>query len=108
MTGAARRRSGETPVQRQRRVWDEAAPSYDRQMALFERLLLGDGRAWVGRRVGGSVLEVALGAGVNLPHYPAGATLTGVELSPRMLGVARQRAVELGRDVDLREGDAEH
>jgi ubiquinone/menaquinone biosynthesis C-methylase UbiE len=95
-------------VQRQRRVWDEAAPSYDRQMALFERLLLGDGRAWVGSRVRGRVLEVAVGTGLNLSHYPGGVTLAGVELSPRMLVLARERAAELGLDADLREGDAEH
>jgi ubiquinone/menaquinone biosynthesis C-methylase UbiE len=94
-------------VQRQRRVWDEAAPSYDRQMALFERMVLADGRAWVGRQARGRVLEVAVGTGLNLPHYPRTATLAGVELSPRMLRLARQRALELGRDADLREGDAE-
>jgi ubiquinone/menaquinone biosynthesis C-methylase UbiE len=107
MTGATRRRGRETPAQRQRRVWDEAAPSYDRQMALFERLLLGDGRAWVGRQARGRVLEVAVGTGLGLPHYSASSTLAGVELSPRMLALARERAAELDLDVDLREGDAE-
>lgn len=107
MTGSTGGRS-ETAAQRQRRVWDEAAPAYDRQMALFERLLLGDGRAWVGRQARGRVLEVAVGTGLNLRHYPAGATVTGLELSPRMLALARVRAAELGLDVDLREGDAEH
>ncbi len=108
MAGAGGGRHGETPVQQQRRVWDEAAPSYDRQMALFERMLLSDGRAWVGRHARGRVLEVAVGTGLSLPHYPADVTLTGVEVSPRMLALARQRAADLGRDVDLREGDAEH
>jgi len=39
--------------------------------------------------------------------YPADAALTGVELSPAMLAVARQYAADLGREVDLHEGDAE-
>jgi len=34
-------------------------------------------------------------------------TLTGLELSPAMLALARQRAAELGREVELRTGDAE-
>lgn len=34
--------------------------------------------------------------------------MTGIDLCPVMLDVARQRAVDLGRDVDLREGDAHH
>jgi ubiquinone/menaquinone biosynthesis C-methylase UbiE len=49
---------------------------------------------------------VGVGTGVHLPHYPAGVALTAVELSPAMLGVARQRAHGLGIEVDLRVGDA--
>jgi ubiquinone/menaquinone biosynthesis C-methylase UbiE len=33
--------------------------------------------------------------------------LTAIELSPQMLQIARKRAVQLGRDVDLRLGDAQ-
>src|SRR6266545_3119586 len=100
--------SSETPTARQRRVWDKGAPSYDRQIAFFEKIWFGGGREWLGERAHGRVLEVAIGTGLNLPHYPADATVTGVELSPAMLAIARQRAANLGRDVDLREGDAEH
>jgi ubiquinone/menaquinone biosynthesis C-methylase UbiE len=32
---------------------------------------------------------------------------SGIELSPAMLAIARQRAADLGRDVDLHTGDAE-
>jgi ubiquinone/menaquinone biosynthesis C-methylase UbiE len=108
MTTTAKAPTGETPTARQRRVWDKSAPSYDKQIAFFEKIQFGGGREWLGERAHGRVLEVAIGTGLNLPHYPANATLTGVELSPAMLAVARQRAADLGRDVDLREGDAEH
>jgi ubiquinone/menaquinone biosynthesis C-methylase UbiE len=100
--------SGETPATRQRRVWDKNAPSYDKQIAFFEKKQFGGGREWLGDRAQGRVLEVAIGTGLNLPHYPADTTLTGIELSPAMLAIARQRATDLGRDVNLREGDAEH
>lgn len=53
------------------------------------------------------VLEVAVGTGLNLVHYPAGVALTGIDLSPSMLAPARRRTAELGRAVDLRVGDAE-
>ena len=99
--------TGETPTARQRRVWDRSAPSYDRQIALFERVWFGGGREWLGARAHGRVLEVAIGTGRDLPHYPPDATITAVELSPAMLAIARRRATDLGRDVDLREGDAE-
>ena len=49
---------------------------------------------------------MAIGTGRNLPHYPADVSVTGIELSPAMLAIARQRAADLGVDVDLRTGDA--
>jgi ubiquinone/menaquinone biosynthesis C-methylase UbiE len=107
MTSTARARAGETEAARQKRVWDKSAPSYDKQIAFFEKTWFGGGREWLGERAQGRVLEVAIGTGRNLPHYPAGAAVTGIELSPAMLAIARQRAAGLGHDVDLQEGDAE-
>jgi ubiquinone/menaquinone biosynthesis C-methylase UbiE len=101
------RATGETATARQRRVWDKSAPSYDRQIALFERIWFVGAREWLGQRARGRVLEVAIGTGRNLPHYPPDATVTGVELSQAMLAIARRRAADLGRAADLREGDAE-
>jgi ubiquinone/menaquinone biosynthesis C-methylase UbiE len=98
----------ETPTDRQRRVWDRSAPSYDRQIAFFERIQYGGGREWLGDRARGRVLEVAIGTGRNLPWYPTDATVTGIDLSPAMLAIARDRAAEIGREADLRLGDAEH
>lgn len=97
----------ETPTERQRRVWDKAAPHYDRQMAFFERTWFAGGREWLAERARGRVLEVAIGTGLNLRHYPAGTAVTGVELSPEMLTQARERAAALGRTVELVGGDAE-
>ena len=92
MTSTAKARAGETPAARQKRVWDKSAPSYDKQIAFFEKIWFGGGREWLGERTHGRVLEVSIGTGRNLPHYPAGATVTGIELSPAMLTIARQRA----------------
>ena len=92
---------------RQRRVWDRRAPTYDRGMGFMERLFLGDSRARVCSHAEGEVLEVAVGTGRNLPYYPEGVRLTGVELSREMLTIARGRATSLGRRADLRQGDAQ-
>jgi ubiquinone/menaquinone biosynthesis C-methylase UbiE len=97
----------ETPAAKQRRVWDKTAPAYDRQIALFERIWFGGGREWVCSRATGDVLEVAIGTGRNLPFYPRGVRITGIDLSPAMLEFARRRAADLGMDVELAEGDAE-
>ena len=107
MAGTAKAGSDQTPAARQRRVWDKAAPSYDKQIAFLERNWFSGGREWLCERARGRILEVAVGTGRNLPRYPADVTITGIELSPAMLAIARQRATGLGRDVDLREGDAE-
>jgi ubiquinone/menaquinone biosynthesis C-methylase UbiE len=94
--------------ERLRRYWDKHAPSYDRQMAFAERRFFGDTREWVCSQASGEVLEVAIGTGLNLEHYPRGEVrLTGVEWSPAMLDMARQRARSLGWGVDLRQGDAQ-
>ena len=91
---------------KQREVWDGAAPRYDRSMVLFERRLFDGGRPWLAERAQGRVLEVAVGTGANLPLYPDDVSVVGVDLSPRMLDLARQRAAGLGREVELLEGDA--
>ena len=108
MTSAPKAKTGPAPAARQKQVWDKAAPGYDRQIAFFEKTWFAGGREWLGARARGRVLEVAVGTGRSLPHYPADVTVTGIELSPAMLAIARQRATDLGRDVTLREADAEH
>jgi ubiquinone/menaquinone biosynthesis C-methylase UbiE len=100
------RQDGRMDGDRLRRQWDAYARRYDRDIRLCERLQFGDGREWVCGQAGGDVLEVAVGSGRNLAHYPAGIRLTGVDFSPAMLALARGRAAELGRDVVLAEGDA--
>jgi ubiquinone/menaquinone biosynthesis C-methylase UbiE len=94
-------------TERVRALQDKEAPHYDRRMSFFERLLFAGGREWVCSRTEGDVLEVAAGTGRNLPLYPAGIRLTTVELSPEMLEFARRRAQDLGKEVDLRLGDAQ-
>jgi ubiquinone/menaquinone biosynthesis C-methylase UbiE len=91
-----------------RRGWDKQAPRYDRSMQRFEKLLFRDTRAWICNRAYGDVLEVAVGTGLNLPHYPSGIRLTGLDVSPAMLDLARNRADDLGIQVDLRLADAEN
>jgi ubiquinone/menaquinone biosynthesis C-methylase UbiE len=91
----------------QRRVWDKRAPTYDRSMGLMEKLLFGDGRAWVCSQASGEVLEVAVGTGRNLNFYPDGIRLTGIELSAEMLAIARRRAAEVGLEAELLQGDAQ-
>lgn len=89
-------------------MYDAVAPRYDDAMAASERSLFDDGRRWVCTQASGRVLEVAVGTGRNLAHYPEGVDLTGIELSPGMLERALARAQTHPSPVDLRLGDAQH
>jgi ubiquinone/menaquinone biosynthesis C-methylase UbiE len=99
--------SGELETDRVRRIQDRTAPKYDRQIGFFERVLFTGGREWVCSQAEGDVLELAVGTARNLAHYPPAVRVTGIELSPEMLAIAHGRAQELGRDADLRLGDAQ-
>jgi ubiquinone/menaquinone biosynthesis C-methylase UbiE len=88
-------------------IWEKLAPGYDASISLFERLLFAGGREWVCAQAEGDVLEIAVGTGRNLHLYPAEAQVTAIDFSPSMLEIARRRAGELGRSVDLRLGDAQ-
>lgn len=91
-----------------RRAYAKDAPKYDKQMGFFERRVLGsEHRNWACSRAKGDTLEVAVGTGLNLPHYPDGVRVTGLDLSPEMLAFAHERAMALGRPVELKEGDAQ-
>ena len=90
-----------------RRHYDRSAESYDRIISWADKVLFGGGREWVCSQARGEVLEIAVGTGRNLPFYPGDVRLTGIELSLKMLDIARRRARELGSEADLRPGDAQ-
>ena len=101
---------GAGPTERVRRVYDAQAQDYDRVFAVAERRLLGHHRAWATSRAEGSVLELCVGTGLDLPLYgPRVERVLGVDLSEGMLAVARSRRQSLGPDtrVELRCGDVE-
>jgi ubiquinone/menaquinone biosynthesis C-methylase UbiE len=100
-------RAPSAETERVRRIQDRTAPRYDRQIGFFERVLFGGGREWVCSQATGDTLEIAYGTARNLAHYPPEVRLTGVELSPEMAAIARQRQAETGRDADLRVGDVQ-
>ena len=56
----------------------------------------------------GSVLEVAVGTGKNFSYYPPGCQITAIDISSKMLNVARTRAAKLSMDVSLSLADAEY
>jgi len=92
---------------RVRRVYEVLARVYD---DCFD-WALGPGRRLAVSRLpvqaGQRVLEVGVGTGLSLPHYPEDCHVTGVDISEAMLHQARERAELLQRTgIDLRLMDA--
>lgn len=84
------------------------APFYD----LLFGAVLGPGRKRMAKTVTainpGTVLEVGVGTGLALPHYPQQARIVGIDLSPEMLIRAQAQADKLpAHSVALHAMDAE-
>jgi ubiquinone/menaquinone biosynthesis C-methylase UbiE len=57
------------------------------------------------RGVHGAVLDAGVGTGRNMPFYPGGGEVVGIDLSAQMLARARKRGESLGVEAELREMD---
>ncbi len=56
----------------------------------------------------GTILDAGVGTGRNMPFYPQGAKVVGIDLSPAMLARAGWRRDRLGLEVELEQMDVLH
>lgn len=93
--------------QRHRMVW--ASGDYD-QIARSIQAVADHVVRSARIRAGERVLDIACGTGnTALMARARGAAVTGLDLTPELLGIARKRGAEAGyRDITWREGDAEN
>lgn len=95
-------------LDRLRSMYDRRAATYDRTVGRGERLFLRGLRRAFGAELCGDTLEIAVGSGLNLPHYAdAVRTAVGIDLSGGMLEQSRRRAADLGRPIALVQMDAQ-
>ncbi len=85
-----------------RKKWDRAASGYDhfgsrgpeRRWAPVKRDLF--------RRMGaGKILFLAVGTGLDIQFFPAGKNITGIDISPKMLELSRDRAASYDGRLEL-------
>jgi ubiquinone/menaquinone biosynthesis C-methylase UbiE len=82
--------------------YNRIAPVYDLMESIIERFAFRRWRERLWSQVDGNrVLEVGVGTGKNISHYPRGVQVTAVDLSDKMLERARRRVQELDIKVDL-------
>ena len=87
--------------------YDRFARWYDWVEGVPDLLGVGKLRRGLLSRASGRVLEVAVGTGKNLAHYPRGCRIIALDLSGEMLKVAQKRAAKLSMPVSLLVADAE-
>lgn len=87
------------------RRYDRMAWLYDAYDAPMELMGTRTRRKRLVSEATGDVLEVGVGTGKNLAHYPVHVTVTGIDISERMLARARRRIVRLKREARLHVAD---
>ena len=80
---------------------------YDYLEYLLERILFTKLRKETLGNLNGNILEIGVGTGKNLLFYGPKTNITGVDISPKMLNKARQRAGKLNKKINLLEMDAQ-
>lgn len=91
------------------KAYDESADQYEKKI-WFDQYILGVARLRkkLLSRATGKILEVACGTGQNFPLFAPNNEVTAIDLSPKMLEIARENAIKHGLNVNLAAMDAEH
>ena len=84
-----------------RATYRRIARFYDFLDGSFERRRYAPIRGNLFAGLEGRILDAGIGTGCNIPYYPAGAAVVGIDLSEAMLARARRRRDALGGDVPL-------
>jgi len=79
---------------------------FDTLMTRLERRYFPHTRRWICARARGRTLEVAVGTGLNLAHYPPGLDLHGVDRESDALVLAAQRSDQRTLGMFLKIADA--
>lgn len=90
-------------------LFDAMSGRYDRHMSTLERLLFPGSRTLVVSQARGTVVEIGVGTGLNLPLYGTDVRhVIGIDLSAGMLAHARRRITDQQlTHIELDQGDVQ-
>ena len=88
-------------VERYQRI----APVYDLLDLPFEYGRYRRIRRLLFQGLSGRLLDAGVGTGRNFTFYPRGSTVTGIDISPAMLGRAERRRKSAAAEIELRQMD---
>ena len=86
--------------------YDRNAWSFDFMDSLFGKAMTEKKHELI-TQAAGRVLEVGVGTGKSLAHYPEGVELVGIDISPKMLARAEARAHEFSGALTLSIADVQ-
>lgn len=92
-----------------KKKWDRMSRIYDLWSAPMEMMGAGKWRPLLFSAIPeGKILEIGVGTGINFKYYPkTNRDYTAVDISPKMIRRARDRAAKIGTAVTIIEMDAE-
>ena len=88
-----------------RQKWDRAAATFDLMSSKGPEWRWGPFKREFFSAMRGRALFLAVGTGLDIPFFPPGREITGIDISPRMLEIARKRADVYDGQIELREMD---
>jgi ubiquinone/menaquinone biosynthesis C-methylase UbiE len=87
--------------------YDRNAWFFDFQDSIFGKMM-NDGKEKMVAAAKGKVLEVGVGTGASLAHYPEGVELVGIDISPKMLARAEAKSDCFKGQLTLQVGDVQN
>ena len=87
------------------RKWDRAAPKFDLMNSHGAEWRWGPHKRELFSHMRGKVLFLAVGTGLDIPFFPPDRDIVGIDISPRMLEVAEEKAARYPGRIELRQMD---
>jgi ubiquinone/menaquinone biosynthesis C-methylase UbiE len=80
--------------------WDKLAPRFDTMASAGAERRWGPDKSALFAQMEGKVLFLALGTGLDIPHFPKGLDITALDISPRMIEFAQERMAAYDGNIE--------